>query len=588
MSSFSLELKDATVIRKKEVDDFSKSETELMEALDALARAVGILEKEMANHPAAFAQVDSKNINSVVQALSVVLDAAAFPSSDQKKLVAFVQAQQNDEDDDAGAPAGAVYKTHSNNILDVLEDLKEKAEGQLADLRKAEVNTRQNFQMLKQSLDDQTAADTKDMDDEKAAKAAAGEAKATAEGDLGMTTKELTSSQQQRATAHSSCLQVAADHEATVASRKEELSVLAQAKKLLVETSSGAVSQTYSFLQLATRADLAGSEVVAVVKRLAKQQHSAALAQLASRISTVLRFGGSDPFGKVKGLISSMIAKLEKEAGAEAAEKAFCDEQMAKTEVKKSELEEDVAKQNSRIDQAKADATQLQQEIQALQSELSALAKEQAEMDNIRREQHADYQQAKADLELGLSGVRKALAVLREYYGGASMLQEDKLSAFMQQPTRPETFSKGSGAGGSIINILEVCESDFATNLAKEETEEADSQAEYEKVSQENAVTKTTKDQSEKYKTQELKARDNTAAEYSADRETTNKELSAVLDYYSKIKDRCIAQPETYANRRARREAEIAGLKQALSILEDETALVQRRKRGSFRGSLTA
>jgi len=582
------ELKDGTVIRKKEADDFSKSENELMEAIDALARAIGILEKEMANHPAAFAQVDSKNINSVVQALSVVLDAAAFPSSDQKKLVAFVQAQQNDEDDDAGAPAGAVYKTHSNNILDVLEDLKEKAEGQLADLRKAEVNTRQNFQMLKQSLDDQTAADTKDMDDEKAAKAAAGEAKATAEGDLGMTAKELTSSQQQRATAHSSCLQVAADHEATVASRKEELSVLAQAKKLLVETSSGAVSQTYSFLQLATRADLAGSEVVAVVKRLAKQQHSAALAQLASRISTVLRFGGSDPFGKVKGLISSMIAKLEKEAGAEAAEKAFCDEQMAKTEAKKSELQEDVAKQSSRIDQANAASTQLKQEIQALQSELSALAKEQAEMDNIRREQHADYQQAKADLELGLSGVRKALAVLREYYGGASMLQDDKLSAFMQQPTRPETFSKGSGAGGSIINILEVCESDFATNLAKEETEEADSQAEYEKVSQENAVTKTTKDQSEKYKTQELKARDNTAAEYSADRETTNKELSAVLDYYSKIKDRCIAQPETYANRRARREAEIAGLKQALSILEDETALVQRRKRGSFRGSLTA
>ena len=185
--------------------------------------------------------------------------------------------------------------------------------------------------------------------------------------------------------------------------------------------------------------------------------------------------------------------------GAEAEEKAFCDEQMAKTEAKKSELEEDVSKQTSRIDQAKADATQLQQEIQALESELSALAKEQAEMDNIRREQHADYQQAKADLELGLSGVRKALAVLREYYGGASMLQDDsKLSAFMQQPARPEIHSEASGAGGSIINILKVCESDFATNLAKEETEEADSQAEYEKVSQENAVTKTTKDQSVK------------------------------------------------------------------------------------------
>merc|ERR1712039_742781 len=126
-----------------------------------------------------------------------------------------------------------------------------------------------------------------------------------------------------------------------------------------------------------------------------------------------------------------------------------------------------------------------------------------------------------------------------------------------------------------IINILEVCESDFASNLAKEETEEADAQSEYEKVSQENAVTKTTKDQDVKYKTQEAKAQDNTGAEY-----------AAVMEYYGKIKDRCIAKPETYAARKARREAEIQGLKEALSILEDETALVQRKRQGSFRGSL--
>merc|ERR1719343_297349 len=151
------------------------------------------------------------------------------------------------------------------------------------------------------------------------------------------------------------------------------------------------------------------------------------------------------------------------------------------------------------------------------------------------------------------------------------MLQDDsKFGAFMQQPAAPETHSKAQGAGESIINILQVCESDFASNLAKEESEEADALAEYEKITQENAVTKTTKDQGVKYKTQEAKAQDKTAAEYSADRETANAELSAVLEYYAKIKDRCIAKPETYAARKARREAETQGLKEALSILEDE------------------
>merc|ERR1712045_287216 len=172
------------------------------------------------------------------------------------------------------------------------EDLKEKGEEQLRALRKAETNSRHNFQMLKQSLEDQSAADTKDLEDEKAEKAAAAEAQATAKSDLDVTSKELANSKQQLATAHSTCLQVAADHEATVAARKEELSVIAEATKMLQSTSSGAVSQTYSFLQvtsLRTHSDLVGSEVVTAVKRLAKKQHSAALAQLASRIMTVLR-----------------------------------------------------------------------------------------------------------------------------------------------------------------------------------------------------------------------------------------------------------------------------------------------------------
>jgi len=589
------ELRDATAIRTKEAADFAASEAELVEAIDAVGRAIGILSKEMAKNPASFAQLDTRNMASAMKAMSVIFDAASFPSKDQSKLMALVQSQQNDENDDLelGAPAAATYKTHSTGILDVLEDMKEKAEEQLSDLRKAEANNRHNFQMLKQSLEDQVAADTKDMNDEKAAKASASGEKATAEADLGDTSKDLASSQQQLATAHATCAQVAADHEATVAARKEELSVIAQAQAVLRETSSGATSQTYSLLQIKTRSDLIGSEVVMSVKRLAKQQHSAALAQLASRIAAVLRFGssGGDPFAKVKGLIQDMIAKLEKQAGDEATEKAYCDEQIAKTSAKKAELEEDIASMTSKIDRAAARSAQLKDEIRTLEQELATLARSQAQMDKIRQETHAEYVTAKADLELGLSGVRQAVSMLRDYYGGgsAAMLQDDaKFGAFMQQPAAPETHSKSQGAGESIINLLQVCESDFATNLAKEESEEADAQSEYEKVSQENAVTKTTKEQSVKYKALEAKAQDKTSAEYSADRETTSAELSAVLDYFGKIKDRCIARPETYAARKARREAEIQGLKEALSILEDETALVQRKRRGSFRGTLSA
>merc|ERR550532_3245138 len=501
-------------------------------------------------------------MNGALQAFRAILDAAALSSSDQQKLTALVQSQQGDDadDDELGSPAAAAYKTHSSNILDVLEDLKEKAEGQLSDLRKAEVNARHNFNMLKQSLEDQMAADTKDMNDEKAGKAAAEGSKVASQSDLDMTQKELDNSKMQLATAQSSCVKVSADYEATVAARTEELKVIAEAQKVLAETTSGAEGQTYSLVQLGSsqlqsRADLAGREVVEIVRRIAKKEHSSALNQLASRIAAVARYGvvnHADVFAKVKGLIQDMIAKLAKEAGAEATEKAYCDEQIVKTEAKKSELEEDIAKMTSKIDQAAAKSASLKGQVRELESELAALAQAQAEMDKIRSETHADYEVAKADLELGLSGVREALRTLRDYYGGAaSMMQEHAdPAAFMQrmqQPAAPELHSKAGGAGGSIIDILEVVESDFATNLAKEEAEEEDAQSEYEKVSQENAVTKTLKDQDVKYKTQEAKSQDATVAEYSSDRETANTELSAVLEYYSKIRERCIAKPETYA-----------------------------------------
>merc|ERR1712087_174863 len=95
------------------------------------------------------------------------------------------------------------------------------------------------------------------------------------------------------------------------------------------------------------------------------------------------------------------------------------------------------------------------------------------------------------------------------------------------------------------------------------------------------------KNQDVKYRTLEAKSQDATVADYSADRQAASAELSAVLDYYGKIKDRCIAKPETYAERKRRREAEIAGLKEALSILEDETAFVQRKSHGAFRGTIS-
>jgi len=319
-----------------------------------------------------------------------------------------------------------------------------------------------------------------------------------------------------------------------------------------------------------------------MVKKLAKHHHSSALAQLASRIGVIMQYGGSSQgvFDKVKGLINDMIAKLEKEAEEDAAEKAYCDEEMGKTEAKKSDLEDDIEKLTTSIDENAAKSTILKGEVKELQAQLAQIAKEQEEMDTTRRDQNAAYRESKSDLEKGLAGVQKALEVLRDYYGGGAGAF---VQTFSSQPAPPQKFEKQSGAGGGIIDILEVCESDFSKSLAKEEAAEADSQEEYDKLTQENKVAKAQKDQDVKFKTAEFKQLDTSLTELSSDRTGVQEELDAVMEYYAKIKDRCVAKPESYEERTKRRNAEIEGLKQALDILENETALVQRSRR-SFRG----
>merc|ERR1719235_958389 len=148
----------------------------------------------------------------------------------------------------------------------------------------------------------------------------------------------------------------------------------------------------------------------------------------------------------------------------------------------------------------------------------------------------------------------------------------------MKQPEPPEVGShmKASGSASGIIGILEVIESDFARNLAESTVNEEQAQELYEKTTQENKITKATKEQDVKYKTKEKTDLEKFVSEAKTDLEGSQQELDAVLEYWEKLKGQCIAKPETYEERKRRREAEIAGLKEALTILEGEAVLLQR------------
>merc|ERR1719487_2356074 len=517
IASNEADLKAATAVRNEEAATFAAEEKELAEVIDTLDRAVAVLSR------AGSSLMQVKNAKNVAEAFCLMVDASVLSTADASRLTALVQSQNSDGDADAGAPDAAVYVSHSGSIVDTIEGLKEKAEEQLGDARKKESTASHNFAMLRQSLEDEIKFSNKELADTKKAIAAATESKAVAEGDLAVTSKDLSGDESELADTKADCASKTADFEAAVASRADELKALGEAKKVVSDMTGGAEKLSYglnqvSLLQLSSSADLAQFEAVRFVRDLAKKQHSVALDQLASRMSSAVKLGG--PFDKVKGLIADMISRLEDQSSADASHKAYCDEELSESEEKKADKSAVIEKISTKIDQMTSRSAQLKEEVAGLEKALAGIATSQAAADKFRQEEHGVFSANKAEMEQGIEGVQMAIKIIREYYAAEG-----------------KAHTAADGASSGIVGILEVCLSDFTKGLAEMMAAEDSAATQYARSTQQNKLETATKSQDVKYKDAESVKLDKAVAEATSDRASTQDELDAVNEYLAKLKE---------------------------------------------------
>merc|ERR1719428_2182015 len=340
----------------------------------------------------------------------------------------------------------------------------------------------------------------------------------------------------------------ATEYEESQHSRQEELTALATAKKILEEKTGGASGREYSFIQLKSkthvrvRAKQVKDRVVGMLQELATKDDSDSISLLAQRVEAASMMG-EDPFAKIKGLIQE---KLEADAAKEAGHKAFCDKEMSETKAKKEEKESDLDTLGTKIDKATSKIAKLKEEIATLTEELAAIAKAQKEADEIRMAEKEAWAAAKAGYESGVEGVGMALQVLRDYYA-------EKDEALIQAQ-----HDKATGAATGIIGMLEVIESDFTKSLADGSATEAMAIEAYEKLTQDNKIATTEKETAVEYKTKDQKETEARLSGLKEDKASAEKEYAAIMEYWEKLQPMCIAKPEPYAERKKRREAEIA------------------------------
>jgi len=573
----SKELADATKVREAGNADFVAAEKELVKSIDELSRAATVLKRGMS-----FAQTPQgkKKMNAVVAGLKNIIEAEWVDVGSKRKLKSFLQAAaqaKEDEDDDLSLTQPqakmVAYESSSGSIVKTIEEMQGKAEDTLSDLRKKEMGDAQTFAMLEQGLKDEISHGEEKLSTATKSKAANEQAKEDASGKLVETTKSKAADEEYAGTLKTECEAKASEWEARQKSAAEEMGAIEKAKEILV-------SGVTAFAQVSSKSKRwnpddddesdAVSEkrtkVVSILKQLGQTHHSFAFAQLANMAT-------SDPFVKIRGLIEDMIAKLLKEAEEEATQKAFCDAEMGKSKTSQEEKTMTMDKLQARIDGATSTISENTEAIKTLESEIAEIDKAQAEATTIRTKEKEDYMVASKDFKDSAEAVAKAIEVLKNFYEG-SFLQVSATTNLKSK--QPEFGGAKSDIAHTIISVLEMSEEDFTTLLAETEATEDEAAKAYKTLTDENKVSKATKETEAKGKASEVKSLTVQLGHSKEDHASTSSELDAVNAYIDKLRPQCEEKAMSYEEKKAKREAEIAGLKEALEILAgDGLALVQ-------------
>ena len=282
---------------------------------------------------------------------------------------------------------------------------------------------------------------------------------------------------------------------------------------------------------------------------------------------------------KVRGIIKDLLARLEEDAAAEATQKGFCDKSMTKAITRRDEEQSGIESKNAEINSLTAKIQELTEEVATLSKQISENKKALNEATELREEEKAENEVTVADATAGKAAVESAISVLKGFYENAFVQVKytppnSDRSGKTVSDLAPETFAndKYSGSQDSskgIIGLLEVILSDFDRSIAAVTDEEETNQGEYDKFKQENEDDTEEKENSVTKKQGTIKDTESDIVDMKDALSSADESLKSALSELEKLHSMCVAGEESYAERVAQRNKEIAALKEAHAILED-------------------
>jgi len=607
-------ISEATAIREKEAAAFATFKADQSANVAAIAGAVDAISKGMAG---SFLQTPA------AETLRHAVSKSNLVGSDQEEITAFLS-------------QSSAYAPQSGEIVGILKQMGSTMAAALSDATAAEKDAISAFNGLVAAKEKEVGVLTATVESKTQQIGELGVSIAQMKEDLGDTQQTLAEDKKFLAELEKGCSRKAAEWEERKKTRSEELVALSDTIKVLNDDDALELfkktlpSSASSLIQVQQGMSAVRTEALAVLR----SARGGAFAQERSGIDMVMlalsgKAHSTGGFAQIVKMIDDLVKLLGQEQVDDDDKKEYCAQQFDSAEDNKKALERGVAGEEAAIASAKEELETLTKEIAALESGIRALDASVAEATAQRKSENAEYKALVAADTAAQEVLAFAKNRLNKFYnpklykpppqtelsagdriysnqGGELVtaapggIAGTGITAFAQvslhthlkgaPPAPPDTFNAyatKSEENNGVIAMIDLLVSDLAKELTEAETQEKDSQADYEQLMKDSADKRTTDSKSLTEKGAAKADVDTALQAHEQARAEGAKEVMLAAKLISSLHGECDWLLQYFDARKAARAAEVDSLNKAKAVLSgaDYSLLQTTKIHGFLRGN---
>jgi len=584
------EIETATDMRKKENEDYLAAKDEMEKAIAALEKAVDVLGSATADHKEGVLTSLGFDLRRAVQ---LGQNFGSLSEQDARFLEQVLDGQVPDVDWkklNRKATFKMKYKARSLKIQEILADMLQTFEDNLADATKKEKETKSSFDTLMGSKNSQLSAAQDALSGGEGEGAARTLAADEAQEEVDALTTQVSNDEKYISQAEASYADKVAEWKERKRLRTEEIASISKAIEILASDdakdlmSSSFKSQGNFFLQ-EQQARSTGcqrkraTKVVHKLRDMAAKHSDPRLSALAVSVHNHAQTHGH--FDKIVAEVMKMVSDLHEEADEDLKTKETCEaDRMSNTKTAKKSAQS-MDDETALINRKKADIEAMQKEIAGIVAHIKELKLQLEEAMIQRTKENVEYKAAKADDEAASVLIGKSKDVLEKFYAdnGLALAQtayrrsaQPEVVAGEAPPPPPTTWADpyggNKGSTNGIISLLEMVKADVEKDIKTATAAEDKAKSDYDTFKTDTEALIKSLEGEKTSLEGEVGDAETAIVDAKATRKDKKKVLDDTMAFLRSIATSCDYMAVNFELRKANREAEIDGLIEAGTSLE--------------------